>query len=138
MSADHTAARGSRKQAIRTSDAPPPGGSYSQGVKAGNLVFLSGQTPRDEERRVVDGSFEDQARQVFENLSAVARAANTTLADAVRVTVYLREWDNFSVMDAVYASYFPEPRPARTTIQSNLPVEIEVDAILVVQDEPSS
>jgi reactive intermediate/imine deaminase len=123
------------KQVLRSAAAPPPGGAYSPGIRVGPLIFLSGQTPRDVNRRVIDGSFEDQARQVLDNLAAVAMAAKASLADAVRVTVYLRDWANFAVMDEVYAEYFPEPRPARTTIQSDIPVEVEIDAILYSQSD---
>jgi 2-iminobutanoate/2-iminopropanoate deaminase len=137
MAVDSTGSNVERKTAIRTREAPPPGGAYSQAIKAGNFLFVSGQTPRDLQRRIVDGSFEDQVRQVFENLSAVARAADASLADAVRVTVYLRDWANFGIMDLVYAAYFPEPRPARTTIQSNRPVEVEADAILLLPEDSS-
>lgn len=118
------------KQAIRTKDAPPPGGAYSQAIRANGMVFVSGQTPRDLSREIVQGSFREQARQTFENVRSVAEAAGVTLADAVRVSVYLRDMTSFDEMDAIYAEYFPEPRPARTTIQSNIPVAIEVDVIL--------
>jgi 2-iminobutanoate/2-iminopropanoate deaminase len=94
------------------------------------MVFVSGQTPRDLSREIVQGSFREQARQTFENVRSVAEAAGVTLADAVRVSVYLRDMTSFDEMDAIYAEYFPEPRPARTTIQSNIPVAIEVDVIL--------
>jgi 2-iminobutanoate/2-iminopropanoate deaminase len=119
-----------RKQAIRTEDAPPPGGAYSQAIKANGMLFVSGQTPRDLSRRIVPGPFVEQARQTLENVRSVVEAAGATLSDAVRVTVYLRDMTSFEEMDAVYAEYFPEPRPARTTIQSNIPVSIEVDVIL--------
>jgi 2-iminobutanoate/2-iminopropanoate deaminase len=118
------------KEAVSTSAAPPPGGAYSQAIKAGSFVFISGQTPRDLSRAIVDGSFEDQARTCFSNLKTVAEAAGMTLAYAVRVTVYLKDIADFGVMDRIYAEFFPEPRPARTTIQSDIPVSIEVDAIL--------
>lgn len=118
------------KEQIKTDDAPPPGGSYSQGIKSGGFLFISGQTPRDLSREVVEGSIEDQARKAFSNLQAVAEAGGGSLADAVRVTVYLRDFASFEAMDRVFAEFFPEPRPARTTIQSNIPVEVEVDAVL--------
>jgi 2-iminobutanoate/2-iminopropanoate deaminase len=118
------------KVQVRTDDAPPPGGAYSQGIRLGGFVFLSGQTPRDRDRKIVDGSFPDQVRQAIENLAAVARAAGSSLADAVSVRVYLKDWGRFDEMDAVYRDMFPEPRPARTTIQSDLPVEFEIEAML--------
>jgi reactive intermediate/imine deaminase len=120
------------KEQITTSEAPPPGGAYSQAIRMGGLVFLSGQTPRDLDREVIDGTFQDQVRRAIENLAAVAKAAGASLADAVSVRAYLRDWDGFAEMDAVYREMFPEPRPARTTIQSNLPVEFEIEAMLWV------
>jgi enamine deaminase RidA (YjgF/YER057c/UK114 family) len=92
-------------------------------------VFVSGQTPRDRDRRIVSGSFRQQADQTFANLNALARAAGATPANALRLTVYLRDIDDFAEMDAAFAAAFPEPRPARTTVQSNLAVAIEVDGV---------
>ena len=81
----------------------------------------------------METSFEDQARQTFRNLEAVATAAGASLADAVRVGVYLRDMANFAVMNKVYAEFLREPMPVRTTIQSNLPgFDIEVDAIIAM------
>lgn len=125
-----TGARPIVKQQIATSEAPPPGGAYSQGIRVGGFIFLSGQTPRDLERGVIDGTFQDQVRRAIENLAAVARAAGGSLADAVSVRTYIREWDRFAEMDTVYRDMFPEPRPARTTVQSDLPVEFEIEAVL--------
>jgi reactive intermediate/imine deaminase len=118
------------KRAISTNKAPPPGGAYSQAITAGGMIFISGQTPRDLSRAMVPGPFRNQARQTFENVRTVVEAAGATLADAVQVTVYLRDMATFDEMDAIYAEYFPEPRPARTTIQSDIPVPVEVDVIL--------
>ena len=122
------------KRQLTTDRAPAPGGAYSQAIVAGDLVFLAGQGPARPSGEMVDGSFSDQARQTFENLAAVAEAAGGSLADAVRVGVYLRNMDNFGEMNELYREFFPEPLPARTTIQSDLPgFEIEVDAVLLVE-----
>jgi reactive intermediate/imine deaminase len=122
-----------RKRAISTPSAPTPGGAYSQAIAAGNLVFLAGQGPFAPSGEKVDGPFAEQARQTFENLAAVAAAAGGSLADAVRVGVYLRDMENFATMNEIYREFFPEPLPARTTIQSDLPgFEIEVDAVLAL------
>lgn len=122
------------KRPVSTQSAPPPGGAYSQAIAAGNLVFLAGQGPFAPSGEKVEGSFEDEARQTFSNLAAVAEAAGGSLADAVRVGVYLRSMDDFAAMNDVYREFFPEPLPARTTIQSDLPgFEIEVDAILSLE-----
>src|SRR5690349_12390452 len=105
---------------IRAKDAPPQAGPYSHAIKSGGLVFLSGQAPFRKDGSKVEGSFEEQARQTFQNLESVASAAGASLADAVRIGVYLRDMSNFAAMNAVYREFFTEPYPARTTIQSDL------------------
>jgi reactive intermediate/imine deaminase len=118
---------------FQSSDAPPPAGPYSQAIRSGGFLFLSGQGPFRPDGSKVETSFEDQARQTFRNLEAVAAAAGASLADAVRVGVYLRDMANFAVMNRVYAEFLREPMPVRTTIQSNLPgFDIEVDAIIAM------
>jgi 2-iminobutanoate/2-iminopropanoate deaminase len=123
-------------QEVSTDTAPPAGGPYSQAIIAGDLVFLAGQGPfRPDSSAQVEGEFAEQARQTFRNLAAVAEAAGGSLDQAVRVGVYLRNMDDFPVMNEVYREFFSEPLPARTTIQSNLPgFSIEVDAILYTVD----
>ncbi|MFL5930819.1 MAG: RidA family protein [Gaiellaceae bacterium] len=121
------------KQVFFADDAPKPGGAYSHAVRAGDVIYLAGQTPHDPETREQPEGFEEQARLAFRNLEAVARAAGASLADAVRVGVYLRDMDDFAVMNAVFAEFVPEPSPVRTTVQSDLPgFAIEVDAVLYV------
>lgn len=124
------------KEQIATDAAPPAGGPYSQAIVAGRFVFLAGQGPfRPGSGERVEGSFADEARRTFENVAAVAEAAGGGLADAVRVGVYLRDMTDFAAMNEIYTEFFPEPRPARTTIQSDLPgFGIEVDAILHLGD----
>jgi len=123
------------KRQITTDEAAPPGGPYSQAIVAAGIAFLAGQTPMTSGGELVEGGFEDQARQAFDNLVAVAQAAGGSLDQAVRVGVYLRDMGDFAAMNSVWERYFSEPRPARTTIQSNLPgFAIEVDAILVLDD----
>jgi reactive intermediate/imine deaminase len=118
---------------IKTDQAGPPGGPYSQGIVAGNLVFLAGQTPMTPAGARAEGGFDVQARQAFDNLAAVAAAAGGSLRDAVRVGVYLRDMADFPRMNEIYAGYFEEPLPVRTTIPAALPgFDIEVDAILVL------
>lgn len=121
---------------VRTDAAAPPGGPYSQAVKAGNMVFLAGQVPFTPAGELVGGSFDEQARQAFDNLRAVAQAAGGSLADAVRVGVYLRDLGNFARMNEIYVEYFAaSPLPARTTIPAALPgFEIEIDAVLALGD----
>lgn len=123
-----------RKRPFSTDRAPQPAGPYSQAIAAGTLVFLAGQGPFTAAGEQVAGAFEAQASQTFANLAAVAEAAGGSLADAVRVGVYLRDMANIEVMNRVYTEFFPEPRPARTTIQSDLPgFEIEADAVLLIE-----
>jgi 2-iminobutanoate/2-iminopropanoate deaminase len=118
---------------IHTQDAPAPSGGYSQGMLAGGLLFLSGQGPFDAAGELVDGSIEAQVRQVFANLQAVAEAAGGSLSQTARVGVYLSDLEHFDVMDRVYREVFAEPRPARTTIQSELAgFDVEADAVVLV------
>ena len=120
------------KEPVRTAEAPAPAGAYSQAIATGELVFLAGQGPFRPDGSRVEGPFDDQARQTFANLAAVAEAAGSSLANAVRVGVFLRDMGNFGAMNEIYREFFSEPLPARTTIQSDLPgFEIEVDAILL-------
>lgn len=119
------------KEPVSSERAPPPGGAYSQAISAGAFVFLAGQGPFRTDGSKVEGPFGEQARQTFSNLAAVAEAAGGSLADAVRVGVFLRDMRNFPAMNEIYREFFPEPLPARTTVQSDLPgFEIEVDAVL--------
>ena len=119
---------------IHTDAAPAAIGPYSQAIKSGALVFFSGQIPLDPETQtLVDGGIEEQTRQVFRNLSAIAKAADTHLQNAVKLTIYLTDLNNFTQVNSVMAEHFSEPYPARATIQvSALPKQamIEVDAIV--------
>ena len=102
-------------------------------VCSGSLLFISGQGPVDpltQEFRL--GSFADQARLALRNLEAVVHEAGATLARAVKVKVYLRDMSNFDVMNSIYRDFFPQPWPARTTCQSDLDFEIEVDAVVAL------
>jgi len=124
------------KQTIYTDLAPAAVGTYSQAVKVGNFVFLSGQIPLVPETMVVvDGDFTARARQVFENLKAVAEEAGGNLNDAVKLTIFLTDLDNFAAVNEVMAEYCDEPYPARAAVQvSALPkgVDVEADAILAI------
>ena len=104
---------------VSSDDAPPPAGPYSQGIRAGDFLFLAGQGPLDREGNVVRGSVAEQTRQALANLDAVARSAGGSLARAVRVGVYLSSLDHFAEMNAAYEEFFEDPLPARTTIQSD-------------------
>jgi 2-iminobutanoate/2-iminopropanoate deaminase len=126
------------REFITTVNAAPPAGAYSQAVAANGFLFISGQGPNTPAGDRVAGSFEEQARLTFDNLEAIASAAGASLADAVRVGVYLRDMANFADMNELYRERFGRDLPARTTIQSDLPgFEIEVDAIVLLP-QPAS
>ena len=110
---------------------------FSMAVEtSGRLLFISGQGPVDPETgRFVVESFEQQTRLTLDNLKAAAEAGGTSLARAVKVNAYLRDMADFAVFNDVYRAYFPEPRPARTTVQSDLAgFDIEVDAIIAIDE----
>jgi 2-iminobutanoate/2-iminopropanoate deaminase len=118
---------------VSSDEAPAPSGGYSQAIVAGELLFLSGQGPFDGDGALVDDSMESQVRRVFANLDAVAKAAGSSLRSAVRVGVYLSDLKHFDEMDRVYREIFGEPRPARTTIQSDIVgFDIEADAVVLL------
>ena len=133
---------GALKRAIATSAAPQAIGPYAQAVAAGGLVFLSGQIALDPERgRLVDGSIEDETRQVLTNLRSVLAADGLTLDAIVRTTVYLTDLADFPRVNQVYAEFFTEPFPARATVQvSGLPrgARVEIDAIALANEAIAS
>ena len=124
------------KQIIHTDHAPAAIGPYSQAVRAGNTVYFSGQIPLDPATgNLVDGDIAAQARRAFDNLKAVAEAADGSLDRIVRLGLYLTDLSQFAAVNAVMGEYFAQPYPARSTIEvSALPkgVAFEVDAILAL------
>jgi reactive intermediate/imine deaminase len=105
------------RQSIHTDRAPQAIGTYSQAVRAGDTVYLSGQVPFDPATmQVVGGSVEAQIKRVFENLKAVAEAAGSSLADAVKLTIFLTDLAHFPQVNEIMATYFSKPYPARSTI----------------------
>ena len=122
--------------AVATPDAPDAIGTYSQAIKAGNTVYLSGQIPLDPKTmEIVTGEVEVHVRRVFDNLRAVAQAAGGDLSNAVKLNVYLTDLGNFQTVNKVMAEYFTQPYPARAAIGvSALPrgAVVEVDAVLVL------
>jgi len=124
------------KEAIHSDAAPAAIGTYSQAIKTGKLLFMSGQIPLDPTSMVVvEGDFEARARQVFDNLKAVAAAAGGDLNQIVKITVFLTDLDNFATVNAVMEDYFDQPYPARAAVGvASLPkgVDIEADAILAL------
>ena len=121
------------RKIITSKDAPKPIGPYSQGVIAGGLLFLSGQTPIDPATgQLVTGDIQVQTDQVLKNLMAVLKEAKMGAENVVKATVYLANFADFPKMNEVYARYFPKDPPARTTIQAAaLPMnaQIEIDVI---------
>jgi 2-iminobutanoate/2-iminopropanoate deaminase len=123
------------REPVLSRDAPPPSGGYSQAIRAGDFLFCSGQGPYRPDGGRTGDTIAEQVRQVLSNLDAVARAAGGSLANAVRVGMYLSDMRHFDEMDAAYREFFPEPRPARTTIQSDLiGFDVEGDAVVWLGD----
>jgi 2-iminobutanoate/2-iminopropanoate deaminase len=124
------------RTAISTTEAPKAIGPYSQGVRMGNLLFVSGQIPVDPATgAIVDGDIAAMTRRVLDNVKAVLAAAGATFDHVARTTVYLADMNDFAAMNAVYAEYFSSPAPARSTVQAaRLPrdVRVEIDVIAVL------
>jgi 2-iminobutanoate/2-iminopropanoate deaminase len=111
-----------------------PGGPYSPGIIAeGRFLFVSGQTPQ-RDGRVVLGTIEEETRLTLENIGSVLEAAGATFADVVRCGVFLTNLESFGAMNAVYETFFPEPRPARTTVGVDLldGMQIEIDCVVAL------
>lgn len=123
-----------KKTTIQTDSAPSAIGTYSQAVRHGDLVFLSGQIPLDPDTmELIEGSFEERARQVFDNLKAVVEAAGGSMNQVLKVSVFLTDLDNFATVNAVMAGYFDQPYPARAAVGvASLPkgTDIEAEAVL--------
>ncbi len=121
------------KEKIHTADAPDPVGPYSQAIRAGGFIFASGQIPLNPKTgQLIRGSIEEQTRQVIENLKEVLLAAGSSLEKVVKTTVFLKDLGAFEAMNGVYATYFRETPPARSTVQAAaLPkgVDVEIDVI---------
>ena len=116
---------------ILSPDAPAPSGGYSQAIRAGDFLYLAGQGPFDASGERAGETVAEQVERVLGNLDAVARAAGGTLQAAVRVGMYLSDLAHFDEMDAAYRTFFADPMPARTTIQSDLVgFDVEADAVV--------
>ena len=124
------------KQAISTPQAPAAIGPYSQAIRAGNLLFVSGQIPLDPNTgQVVEGDAAVQTARVLRNLSAILEAAGSSLNQVLKTTVYLKDMADFAIMNEVYGRFFPETPPARATVEvARLPrnVAVEIDLIAEV------
>jgi 2-iminobutanoate/2-iminopropanoate deaminase len=124
------------RQLVTAPDAPKAMGAYSPAIKAGNLLFVSGQIPVDPTTgNLIQGDIAAQADQVMQNLTALLRAAGASFTNVVRTTVYLADMNDFAGMNEVYSRYIVDPPPARATVQvARLPrdVKVEIDAIAVL------
>ncbi|MEJ5252530.1 MAG: RidA family protein [Chthonomonadetes bacterium] len=124
------------KQVISTADAPAAIGPYSQAIRAGNMLFVSGQIPLNPQTgEMVGATAAEQARQVLNNLKAILQAAGTSLDNVVKTTIFLTDLTQFAEVNAVYAEFFPQNPPARSTVQvSALPrgAQVEIEAIAII------
>ena len=126
-----------KKQTINTLNAPKPVGPYSQAVKVGDFIFISGQIPIDPKQdALIVGDFTAETKQVFDNLEAICVEASIGLEDIAKLNIFLKDLSKFDAVNKIMAERFKEPYPARATIQvARLPmdVNIEIDAIAVIQ-----
>ena len=122
------------KKQVNPKNAAPPAGAYSPGLIAGDFVFVSGQGPLDPATgKIVGETIEEQTARVLENVKAVLEAADASMSDVVKVAVHLSDLANFQRFNQVYATFFPDPKPTRTTVGSQLPgILVEIDAIAYI------
>ncbi|MCF2946224.1 RidA family protein [Paenibacillus tarimensis] len=117
---------------LTTTEAPAAIGPYSQAVKIGGLLFTSGQIPLKPDGSLVEGGIAEQTHQVFRNLQAVLAAAGAGLNDVVKATVFIKDMDQFAELNAIYAEYFGEHKPARSTVEvARLPKDVLVEIELI-------
>jgi len=123
------------KTPIHSDSAPSAIGTYSQAIRSGDLLFMSGQIPLDPATmEVVEGDFAARAHRVFSNLAAVAAAAGANLDQVVKLTIYLTDLDNFATVNSVMAEYFTEPYPARAALGvASLPKGVDIEAEAVIR-----
>ncbi|SDX85128.1 MULTISPECIES: RidA family protein [unclassified Paenibacillus] len=123
-------------QIVATTQAPAAIGPYSQAIKLGNLLFTSGQIPLTAEGVLVEGGIEEQTHQVFRNLQAVLAEAGATFADVAKATVFIKDMNQFAALNTIYASYFGDHKPARSTVEvARLPKDVLVEIELIVAIE---
>ena len=125
------------KQIIHTDKAPAAIGPYSQAIKAGNLLFISGQVPfNPETMEIVEGGVEEQTARVLENLKAILAEAGASFENVVKTTVFIKDMNEFGQINEIYAKYFGENKPARACVEvARLPrdVKVEIEVIAVVE-----
>ncbi|MCC3377000.1 RidA family protein [Cohnella sp. REN36] len=119
---------------VSTTEAPAAIGPYAQAVRMGNLLFTSGQIPLLPTGELAEGGIEEQTHQVFRNLKAVLAAEGATLSNVVKATVFLKDMNQFAAFNAVYASYFGDHKPARSTVEvARLPRDVFVEIELIAE-----
>ncbi|MEK5183507.1 RidA family protein [Solibacillus sp. FSL R5-0691] len=121
---------------VSTTNAPAAIGPYAQGIVVNNMFYSSGQIPLTASGELVDGDIEVQTNQVFENLKAVLAAAGSSLNQVVKTTVFMKDMNDFAIMNEVYASHFGEHKPARSAVEvARLPkdVKVEIEVIALVK-----
>jgi len=127
-----------KKKLIQTERAPKAIGPYSQAIQAGNFLFLSGQIPLEPKTgELVKGDIGQQAKQVLENIKGLLESQHLGMEDVVKVTIFLKDIGNFNRVNEVYATYFPPPAPARSTVEvARLPrdAEIEIEVTALIHD----
>lgn len=117
------------KKIVYSAQAPEPIGPYSQGVQAGNMLFISGQIAiRQSSGKLITGTIEEETDQVMQNLAEVLKAAGLGFGHVVKSTIFLKDMNNFPKVNAIYGQYFPEEPPARETVEvSRLPKDVNVE-----------
>jgi 2-iminobutanoate/2-iminopropanoate deaminase len=127
------------KQQITTRSGAAPVGPYSQGLRVGDFVFVSGQGPLDPDTgKIVGETVEEQTARVLDNIKAILEAGGATMADVVKANAYLNDMTLFERYNKVYVTYFPDPKPARTTVGAQLPLKgilVEIDVIAYIGRE---
>ena len=125
------------KKQVSTKAGASPVGAYSQGLIAGDFMFVSGQGPLDPETgKIVGDTIEEQTARVLENIKSILDAGGASMSDVVKVAVHLSDLASFQQFNRVYATYFPDPKPTRTTVGSQLPgILVEIDAIAYLGDK---
>jgi 2-iminobutanoate/2-iminopropanoate deaminase len=124
-----------KKQIIQTANAPAAIGPYSQAVRAGDLLFVSGQIPLDPKTgELVRSGIADETKKVLENLKAILEAAGAGFGDVVKTTIFLKDMNQFAQVNEIYGTYFPQPFPARATVEvARLPRDVNVEIEVIAK-----
>lgn len=125
------------KEVITTSGAPKPVGAYSQAVKSGNFLFVSGQIPFDPETgEIINGDFREQTRRVLNNIMAILDASGMSAENVIKTNVYMTDLTNFPIVNEVYAEFFKSDPPARAAVEvSQLPLNVEIEIECIAETE---